>query len=133
MTVRRVAILCTLAILALSLAACGAPSANLNVALTDFAFSPAAVSVAPGTEVTLTLTNNGAVAHNWVLMRPGSTVTSPFSADDEPNLVFRARVEPGQTQTFTFTAPDESGEYPVVCSEPGHWEAGMVGRLTIVP
>ncbi|MEX0789046.1 MAG: plastocyanin/azurin family copper-binding protein [Anaerolineales bacterium] len=118
---------------AIVLAACSTPSANLNVVMTDFAFSPATYSVVPGTEVTLTLTNSGAVVHNWVLMRPGSTVTTPFNEDDEPNAIWRGRVEPGETQTFTFTAPEVAGEYPVVCSELGHLEAGMVGRLTVTP
>ena len=133
MTVRSARSLLLSFAVAITLAACGASSAEFNVVMTDFAFSPATYSVVPGTEVTLTLTNSGAVVHTWVLIPPGTTFTSPFSEDDEPNVIWRARVEPGETQTFTFTAPEGPGEYPVVCTEPGHFEAGMVGRLNVTP
>jgi uncharacterized cupredoxin-like copper-binding protein len=115
------------------LAACGGPPAtSLSVVLTDFAFSPATYTVPAGSEVTLTLTNQGAVEHNWVLLRMGAVVTPPFDADDEAQILYRATIGPGLTQTFTFTGPEEPGDYPVVCSVPGHHEAGMQGRLTVV-
>lgn len=123
----------TLLLVALGLAGCGKPSASFDVIMTDFAFSPAIYSVVGGSEVTLTLTNRGAVVHNWVMLLPGSQITSPFDEDDEPRVLWRARVPAGGTETFTFTAPESPGEYPIVCTEPGHYEAGMVGRLTVTP
>ncbi len=123
----------TVLLAALALAGCRRPSASFDVIMTDFAFSPAAYSVVGGSEVTLTLTNRGAVVHNWVMLLPGSQITSPFGEDDEHNVLWRARVPAGETETFTFTAPESPGEYPIVCTEPGHYEAGMVGRLTVTP
>jgi len=123
----------TLLLLVVALAGCGRPSASFDVIMTDFAFSPASYNVVGGSEVILTLTNRGAVVHNWVMLLPGSQVTSPFDEDDEPRVLWRARVLAGETETFTFTAPQSPGEYPIVCTEPGHYEAGMVGRLTVTP
>lgn len=123
----------TLLLFALGLAGCGKPSASFDVIMTDFAFSPAIYTVVGGSEVTLTLTNRAAVVHNWVMLLPGSQVTSPFDEDDEPRVLWRGRVPAGETETFTFTAPGSPGEYPIVCTEPGHYEAGMVGRLTVTP
>jgi uncharacterized cupredoxin-like copper-binding protein len=118
---------------AMWIAACGPAQTSLSVVLTDFAFSPASYTVPAGAEVTLELTNNGAVEHNWVLLRQGAQVTSPFGEDDEAQILYRATLGAGMSQTFTFTAPDEPGTYPVVCSVPGHHEAGMQGRLTVEP
>lgn len=123
----------TLLLLVVGLAGCARPSARFDVLMTDFAFSPATYTVVGGSEVTLTLTNHGAVVHNWVMLLPGSQVTSPFDADDEPHALWRARMPAGATETFTFTAPESPGEYPIVCTEPGHYEAGMVGRLIVTP
>ena len=123
----------TLLLLVVALAGCGKPSATFDVLMTDFAFSPAVYSVVGGSEVTLNLTNRGAVVHNWVMLLPGSQVTSPFDEDDEARVLWRARVPAGETDTFTFTAPQSPGEYPIVCTEPGHYEAGMVGLLIVTP
>jgi uncharacterized cupredoxin-like copper-binding protein len=113
-------------------AACGGPrTANLTVVLTDFAFTPADVTVTAGQDVNLTLTNNGSVDHEWVLMEAGYQVTVPFSDDDEPHVYWEAEAGAGETKSFTFTAPSEPGDYQIVCGIPGHIEAGMVGTLTV--
>jgi uncharacterized cupredoxin-like copper-binding protein len=114
------------------LAACGGSrAAELSITATDFAFTPANVTVDAGQEVTLTLTNNGSVEHEWVLMEAGYQVTTPFDADDEPHVYWEGEVEAGESGTFTFTAPSEAGDYQLVCGVAGHVEAGMVGTLTV--
>lgn len=119
--------------LVFGVAGCGRPSAEFDIVMTDFAFSPARYTVVAGTEITLTLTNRGAVAHNWVMLVPASQITSPFDEDDEPKVLWRAHVLAGETETFVLTAPETPGAYPIVCIEPGHYEAGMVGLLTVTP
>lgn len=37
----------------------------------------------------------------------------------------------GGTDTIEFTVPEEPGEYPYVCTFPGHYMAGMKGMLTV--
>lgn len=115
------------------LAACGGGSkaaTTLKVEMTDFAFSPSEVSVPAGQEITLELSNKGAVEHEWVIMKePG---TQPFDADDEEKVYWEIELEAGESTTVKFTAPSTSGEYQLICGIPGHWEAGMVGKLMVV-
>ena len=115
----------------LALVACGPKTANLRIEMTDFKFSPDRWSVPSGSKVTLTLTNSGALDHTWIIMKKGTSVTSPFGTKDEPNVLWRANVKAGETQTFNFDAPTDPGDYEVVCGEPAHLEQGMKGTLTV--
>ena len=40
--------------------------------------------------------------------------------------------QPGDTLKISFTAPDKPGEYPYVCTYPGHW-VKMYGVMLVVP
>lgn len=58
--------------LGLTLAACSnepPPPAELTVAMTDFAFEPAAMVLPTGKRVTLTLVNEGMIAHEFMVGR----------------------------------------------------------------
>jgi len=99
--------------------------------MTEFAFSPSSNSVSAGSEVALTLSNDGTLDHNWVLMVADYTVTTPFDDSDQAKVFAETTVAAGDSTTFTFTAPSEAGTYQVVCSIPGHLEAGMEASLTI--
>lgn len=123
-------------ILALVLAACGGaaarPSTSFSVELSDFKFTPDKFIVPAGQQITLTLSNKGAVEHEFVIIKKGEQVTIPFDADDEEKVYWEHELEPGKTETVTFTAPSEPGEYEVICGVEGHLEAGMKGTLTVV-
>ena len=62
------------------LASCGgsAPSSTIDVTLTDFSFTPNAFTVPAGQEITLNITNNGAVVHNFIIMKLGTTAGDAF-------------------------------------------------------
>ena len=116
-------------------AASGAPATTIRVSMTDFAFLPSTVAVPAGEEIALTVTNNGAVAHSFAIMKLGHEISSQghFGATDRANVLWGLEpVSPGATSLSTFTAPAESGEYQIVCDIAGHFEAGMVGRLIVV-
>ena len=49
-------------------------------------------------------------------------------ADDHLKL----EIAPGGGTETNFTAPEEPGEYEIVCSTPGHVQAGMLGTLNVV-
>ncbi len=119
------------------LAACGGAGtpvpANLSVDMTEFAFTPSTYSIPGGAQVNLTLTNSGALEHEWVVMNRGIQASEPFDENDEANIYWEEELDAGQSGTFTFTAPQEPGEYQVVCGIAGHLEAGMVGTLTVEP
>lgn len=83
----------------------------------DFRFEPADITVAPGEVFALKLENVGQVVHMWEI-------------EGRPETHVHAEV--GQTAVGVIVAPDEPGEYRTVCTEPGHSEDGMVGRLIVV-
>lgn len=123
-------------ICSLVLAACGgstaSPTTKLNVTMTDFQFSPNQFTVPAGQEITLDAANNGAVVHNFVIMKQGQTAGTEFTDDDLPNVYWQVEIQPGGTTNTSFTAPKEPGEYEVVCKTPGHLQAGMTAKLTVV-
>jgi len=48
-----------------------------------------------------------------------------------PQIVFSTKlVEPNETITVQFKAPAEAGQYPYVCTFPGHWRV-MNGVLNV--
>ncbi|MBN1451741.1 MAG: cupredoxin domain-containing protein [Anaerolineales bacterium] len=119
---------------ALALAACGngGPTTNLRVDMVEFMFEPFDYIIPAGQEITLELSNNGAVEHEFVIMKLGTEVGDDFGDEDEANIYWEAELEPGTSGAYTFTAPSEPGEYQIVCGTPGHYLAGMVGSLTVV-
>ncbi len=122
-------------LLSLLLAACSSknsPITNLDVAMTDFAFTPTTYLVPAGREITLNLQNNGAVAHEFILMKYGTDVGADFGAEDTPNIYWQTDLVAGQGGSYTFTAPSQPGDYQVLCGIPGHFMAGMSARLTVV-
>lgn len=115
----------------LALSACSGGSSGgttINTTMVDFKFDPAEWTVPAGQEITLNIKNNGAVEHDWVLM--AKPVTPPASKDS-PDVIFMADVKAGSNVSVKFTAPATPGEYQVVCAIPGHFEAGMAGKLIV--
>jgi uncharacterized cupredoxin-like copper-binding protein len=115
------------------LASCGvspAPTTEINVTLTNFQFSPSSFTVPAGKEITLNANNSGAVIHNFMIMNPGKTAGPEFGDEDLPNVYWKLELPPGRDSSTTFTAPEEPGDYEIVCSVPGHIQAGMLGKLT---
>ena len=120
--------------LSLALTACGSngPSTNLRVDMVEFMFEPSDYTIPAGQEITLELSNNGAVVHEFVIMKYGTEIGQDFGPEDEENIYWEAEVDPGSSNTFTFTAPSQPGEYQVVCGTEGHYLAGMVARLFVI-
>ncbi len=121
-------------ILALLLVSCGAkgPTTDINLILGDFQFTPAEFVVPAGQEISFTAVNNGAVVHNFVVMKLGTDAGSVFEDEDQSNVYWEVELVPGADVTTSFTAPDQPGEYQVVCRTEGHIASGMVGKLIVV-
>ncbi len=119
---------------ALLLASCGgsAPSSTINVEFTEFHFTPDTFTIPAGQEITINAHNNGAVVHNFVIMKLGTAVGDDFGPEDEPNIFWQLEIQPGEQTTAKFTAPTEPGDYQVTCRTPGHYVAGMIAKLTVV-
>jgi len=116
------------------LTACGgnSPSTNIKVDMSEFMFSPMDFSVPAGKEITIELSNNGAVMHDFIIMKFGTEVGQDFNEEDRPNVYWEAELEPGTSKTLTFTAPSDPGEYQVVCGVEGHYLAGMLAKMIVV-
>ena len=112
-------------------AAAPTTSDKLSITATDSKYDTMSWTVAAGKPVSITLTNKGALEHEWVLIKKDAKVTVPFSDDDESKVYWEMEAQPGQANTETFTAPTERGTYEVVCGTPGHIEAGMAGSLIV--
>jgi uncharacterized cupredoxin-like copper-binding protein len=124
---RAVSILTLIAALALLTTACGAArlaaaeksaaaTREITVTATEMSFSPAAIEVPAGQPVKLTFRNNGMVEHNWQGQVDGETIL--------------VTARPRQSGSKTFT-PRTPGTYKIICSVPGHEQAGMVATLTV--
>ena len=103
--------------------------------------------VEAGQSVELVLENVDFMQHNLVIVKPGQKEKVGAAADKlaadpqgaqqqyiprmEEVLFATALVDPEQTVTLKFTAPKEAGEYPFICTFPGHWRI-MQGVMKVV-
>ncbi|HZD52394.1 MAG TPA: cupredoxin domain-containing protein [Woeseiaceae bacterium] len=109
--------LCTLVATTAMAGGSGRAGAN-EVVLTarEFTFEPMTLEVERGQAVTLVLENLGVLAHNATIKALG---------------VGTETVQGGDKATLEFTAPPGPGTYEIVCTVPGHKEAGMRAQLEV--
>ena len=123
---------------AVTLSACasGPAPTKVTVTMTEFGFEPNTINVTAGSPVELTLVNEGAVEHDFVIeVIPVTDVSSSNSGDhhmgaDHVDYDLHTSTAAGETSTLTFT-PTEPGTYQIICSVPGHKDAGMIGELIV--
>jgi uncharacterized cupredoxin-like copper-binding protein len=112
-------------------------SRTVAVGMSDaMRFSPAEVRVKQGETIRFVVSNRGKVLHEMVignlaeLKAHGELMKKfPGMEHDEP---YMAHVDPGGKQeiVWQFTKP---GEFHFGCLVPGHFEAGMIGRVVVSP
>lgn len=118
--------------LSLVLSACGSNKVTLNVTANDSGYDAATYTVPAGAEVTVSLTNTGALQHEFAILKLGQHVTPPFGEKDEDKILWELDgVDAGTTKSDTFTAPTVPGEYDIICGIPGHIELGMIATLVV--
>jgi plastocyanin len=105
-------------------------STSIQATATEFAFDPDAWTVPAGEAVTLELTNDGAIEHEWVIVEQGTTLTSTDEFEEDL-VVWEMEAGPGETETGEFTV-DEAGTYQVICAIEEHLDNGMEGTLEVV-
>jgi uncharacterized cupredoxin-like copper-binding protein len=131
---KRILILAVL--LSLTVVSCGAGGGvtdTIDVTMTDFQFQPNQFTVPAGQAIAFHSTNNGAVVHNFVIMKLGTSAGPMFDDEDIPNVYWQVEIQPGGSADTSFTAPTEPGDYEVVCRTEGHIASGMTAKLTVVP
>lgn len=97
-------------------------------------FTPSDLTIKRGETVRFVVHNGGQVLHEMVLGTKKALAEHaelmkkfPDMEHSEPNM---AHVKPGRNGeiVWQFTQP---GEFQFACLQPGHFEAGMVGKLTV--
>jgi azurin len=110
-------------------------------------YSATEITVQPNQLVEIVFTNSDSVQHNFVLGQPGSLETIGLAADafareasapaqsyvpDVAQVIVKTPlVNAGQSTRFQFRAPAAPGQYPYLCTFPGHWRM-MNGVLNVV-
>ncbi|MET3112516.1 putative membrane-bound dehydrogenase-like protein [Pedobacter sp. CG_S7] len=120
---------------------------NIKVVEHLMKFNKTSFTVKAGQSVTIILENPDFMQHNMVIAKPGTLKKVGAAADEMvkdpngaeknyvpgiPEVLFSSKLlNPEETQTFKFTAPDLPGDYPFVCTFPGHWSI-MNGIMKVI-
>lgn len=98
-------------------------------------FAPAELTVKRGETVKFVVRNNGKVKHEMVIGTMKGLKDHAEMMKKHPGMVhddpFMAHVAPGRTEIIVWQFTRE-GTYYYGCLEPGHFEAGMAGKLEVV-
>ena len=103
-------------------------------------------AVQAGRPVQIILDNVDVMPHNVVVVKPGTMeavgiaaeTMQPERGNDRPfipamdEVLFASRlVQPNERDRVSFAAPEKPGDYPYVCTYPGHWRV-MYGVMVVV-
>ncbi len=113
----------------------GEVTRSIEVEMSDsMRFKPDSISVKRGETIRFIVRNTGSLEHEMVL----GTINElkehaermrkvPEMGHDDPNMV---SVEPGKTGELIWHFTGD-GTFDFACLEPGHFEAGMVGKILV--
>ena len=105
----------------------------------DLKFTPTEFSVKAGSAVELMFRNPDSMYHNLVIVKAGALEQVGLKADlmaarpdgldknyvpDDPNVLhWTPQITLGIARSYVlkFFAPEEPGDYPYICTFPGHW------------
>lgn len=115
-------------------------TAQMKYDLSDF-------TVRPGQQIKLDFENGDDLPHNLVFCQPGTdTAAMAMKQMDNPEAALKRNwlpddkriwlhskmLNPHESETLTFTAPEKPGDYPYVCTFPGH-ALTMRGSMKVMP
>lgn len=90
------------------------PATVVDISLKEFSMSPAMPTVPPG-DVTIRVTNNGTIVHNFDI--PDRSLTT-------------GNLQPGESKTITIKNATV-GDLDFICTIPGHADSGMKGMVMV--
>lgn len=111
---------------------------EMRYAVTEF-------TVRAGQQVRLVLNNTAtspAMRHNVVILSDQESIdrvgmagvqvgeAADYVPQDDAILAYTPMADPGETVEVTFTAPEQTGNYPYICTFPGHY-ALMQGTMRV--
>jgi plastocyanin len=110
-------------------------------------FDQELITIKAGTPVEIEFINVDEMPHNLLIIKPGSLERVGEAADKMASDPQAAKIHfvpqtsdvlyatpllmIDQTYTLRFTAPKEPGDYPYVCTYPGHWRT-MKGIMKVI-
>lgn len=125
----------------------GGRKIDLGVIKNEMKYNTTDFTVTAGETIEIVFKNDDFMQHNLVIGRPGSLeaigaaadriATEPNGAEKNyvpsiPQILYHTRlVNPNETVSLSFKVPDEAGDYPFVCTFPGHWRI-MNGVMKVV-
>jgi uncharacterized cupredoxin-like copper-binding protein len=102
--------------------------------LDSMRFSPDSMAVKLGETIRLVVKNTGVIGHELVVgtqavldKHAALMAKFPTMEHDEPYMV---HVGPGETGSLVWTF-NRPGSFDFACLIPGHYQAGMVGKITV--
>jgi len=115
----------------------GKVTRSIKVEMNDtMRFKPASIKVKRGETIRFIVRNSGKVKHEMVIgtmkeLKEHSEMMRKFPEmkHADPNQV---SVEPGKTGELIWQFTN-GGTFDFACLQPGHFEAGMVGKIRVTP
>jgi uncharacterized cupredoxin-like copper-binding protein len=109
---------------------------SIDVGMSDtMRFTPDRIAVKLGETVRFVAKNNGKQMHEFVIGTKAENekhaalmLKFPNMEHDEP---YMAHVPPGKTGQIVWTF-NRAGDFEFACLIPGHYQAGMVGKVNVV-
>lgn len=121
---------------------------ELGVVINEMKYDQSELVVEAGQTLEIVFSNTDFMQHNLLILAPGSLEKVGAAADilaskedaadrnyvpDSRDILHAtALVNPNSSVSLVFKVPDKPGEYPFVCTFPGHWRQ-MNGILKVVP
>lgn len=121
---------------------------QLSAVPAKMVFDKPVVTVKAGSEIALIFNNTDGMPHNVVIAKPGTLEKVGNAADamaaapdgyqkhfvpSIPEVLHSTPLVPaGEKFRLDFTAPARPGEYPFICTFPGHWQT-MKGIIKVAP
>jgi uncharacterized protein len=112
-------------------------SVAISVVAGENRYSQTTIEARPGQRVQIAFSNSDDMLHNITIIKPNSydavvkdilamlpdpTAQNRGYVPDSPNVLFSLNLVPAkQSAVLEFTAPTEPGDYPFICTFPGHW------------
>ncbi len=123
----------------------GAEQTIVLTPIPNLKFNLSTVTVRAGTRVKMTFNNTDDMLHNVVIVTPNSADDVGSAAlnmglsgerlsfvPNSPKVLFHTSLlQPNKSETIYFTAPSKPGDYPYVCTYPGHYLV-MRGIMKVV-
>jgi azurin len=121
---------------------------KIKVIKNEMKYDLKSFTVTAGKPVEIVFENPDFMQHNLVIAQIGALQTVGKAADklasdpkgaernyvpDIPEVLFATKlINPQKTEKLLFVAPQQVGDYPYVCTFPGHWSI-MNGVMKVVP